>query len=64
MRSTTSDDDWEWIDTRRLGDQGPRPIRGACLHRTRVPVESVVDGEVLAQLCTVCSEQLPVGWAP
>lgn len=52
-------DDREWRDgPMRLCDPEPRRIRGRCLHRNVVPVESIVTGETLARLCLVCDRQL------
>ena len=50
---------WEWIEIQLLGEPGPRFIRGPCKHGNIVPVESVVTGELLAQLCLTCDAQLP-----
>ena len=36
-----------------------RQVLGPCLHRHPVPVESVVDGRIVALLCPHCDEQLP-----
>lgn len=35
---------------------------GPCRHTTRVDVDSIVTGEVLAQLCVGCGYQLPADW--
>ena len=58
QREQQLDPRWEWIDVTRLGDPGPKYIRGRCLHTEVVPVESVA-GEVVAQLCRTCDTQLP-----
>jgi hypothetical protein len=55
------DDEYDWIEVTKFGGQ-PQYVRGACHHVRRTPVESVL-GEVVAQLCLSCDEQLPVGWA-
>jgi hypothetical protein len=50
---------WDWIEVSTWGDPGPLYVKGACRHVDVVPVESVVDGQVLAQLCLTCDAQLP-----
>lgn len=39
-------------------------VANTCRHHDVVPVESSVTGEVLAQLCTGCSGQLPPDFKP
>lgn len=55
-----SEPEWEMIEVTTWGDSKPRYIRGRCLHNRMMPVESVVDGTVLAHLCLTCDAQLPV----
>ena len=51
---------YESVDIAVLGDVGPVFTRGRCPHRAChvVPVESTVDGAVIARLCTACDSQL------
>lgn len=55
---------WDWIEVTYFGEVGVRYVKGQCNHLDVVPVESVVDGEVLvlAQLCLTCDQQLPGAW--
>ncbi len=52
------EEDWEYIELHTLGG---RTIysRGRCRHRNIAPVESIVDGALLARLCLTCDTQLP-----
>lgn len=45
------------------GDVFVRRVR-VCAHPDVLPVESVIDGSVLAWLCPDCDKQLPEGWQP
>lgn len=54
------DPHWEWHEIIRLGDPGPRYIRGACRHMEVTSVPSVT-GETVAQLCLTCDMQLSPG---
>ena len=49
---------WEWFDVTVLGDRERRYIKGRCNHLETVPVESMVDGALLARLCLTCDSQL------
>lgn len=55
---------YEWTEIHTLSSKKPVRYVGRCLHTEVVPVESIVDGEVVAQLCQTCDEQLPAHWRP
>ena len=62
LRCTRTDDAHhrsDPVEVRRLGDAEPSYIWGPCIHRHVVPVESSVDGEIIAHLCLHCDAQLP-----
>jgi hypothetical protein len=40
----------------------PNAVILSCLHRDVIPVDSVVLGEPVAEICLTCNEQLPVPW--
>lgn len=56
--SAPDDPRFEWV---QVLDAGGRTewVRGACNHLEPVEVRGVVDGELLAFLCTDCDTQLP-----
>lgn len=59
MTAVELDSRWAWIEVTYFGESGSRWVKGHCLHIDVVPVESVVDGQVIAQLCLTCDAQLP-----
>lgn len=59
MTTLELDPRWEWVEVTAWGDAGPRYAKGACRHLDVVPVESIVDGQIVAQLCLTCDAQLP-----
>jgi hypothetical protein len=62
---TDLDPRWDWVVERRLCGLEPTYVRGACNHLEVVPVESVLDPDVvLAHLCVTCDQQLPAEWKP
>jgi hypothetical protein len=48
----------EYVEVTMLGSPEPLYLETRCLHRHKVPVDSVVTGEVLAYLCPRCDRQL------
>jgi hypothetical protein len=48
---------WRWVELCADG-QHVRWVRESCRHLEVVPVESVT-GEVVAQLCQTCDQQMP-----
>lgn len=51
---------WEWLEVAEFGQRDPTYIRGRCRHLDTVPVQTIVDHVVVAQLCLTCDAQLPV----
>ena len=59
--SGPDDPRFEWIECPTAGGR-TEWIRGACNHLEPVEIHGVVDGELLAFLCTDCDTQLPANW--
>ena len=53
---------WEWVEFRSFGGRESTYIKARCNHLTPVPVDSIVDGEIVAHLCLDCDAQLPAEW--
>jgi hypothetical protein len=52
---------YDFTEIKTYGGQVVRTI-ATCRHDEKVPVESVVDGLVLAYLCPDCDRQFPAEW--
>jgi len=57
-----TDDEYEWTEVSTADGRVVHRF-GRCLHARLEPV-TLTDGEVVAQLCLGCDEQLPAGWKP
>lgn len=62
MSTDQLDPRWEWAEVRRMCDPEPEYVKICCRHLEVVPVESSVDGAVVAHLCLTCDAQLPAEW--
>lgn len=54
---------WEWIELRTLCGEVDY-VKGRCKHLAITPVDLILTGEVVAQLCLNCNTQLPAEWQP
>lgn len=50
------------IEIKTWGGETVAWLEDPCTHEAAVPVDSVVDGAVVAWLCPDCDAQLPAGW--